>query len=173
MHPIRTRHIDAPQQRSLCFVMNITSPVTGGAQTGFTTPTYTNVADQATDVNMKQWAVTAVGGAGNTPVLHSASSPFTLSVWKPKAFKVLGKPNPVTGLLPNVPINVYKIIVRKGTVPLAGQPPAISYIKAEVGIAAGADVASPVDVRALMSAFVGICSQLSSGAGDTAVTGLL
>lgn len=153
--------------------MNITSPITGGAQTGFTAPTYTNVADQATDVNMKQWAVTATGGAGNTPVVHSASSPFTISVWKPKAFKVLGKPNPVTGLLPNVPINVYKVIVRKGTVPLAGQPPAISYVKAEIGIAAGADTAAPVDCRALMSAFAGAVAQLSSGGGDTAVTGLL
>jgi hypothetical protein len=153
--------------------MNITSPITGGAQTGFTSPTYTNVADQATDVNMKQWAVTVAGGAGNTPVTHSASSPFSVSVWKPKAYKVLGKPNPVTGLLPNVPINVYKVIVRKGTIPLAGQPPAISYVKAEIGIAAGADTASPIDVRALLSAFAGVVSQLSSGSGDTAVTGLL
>lgn len=153
--------------------MNITTPITGGAQVGFTSPTYTLVADQATDVNMKQWAVTAVGGAGNTPVVHSASSPFTLSVWKPKAFKVLGKPNPVTGLLPNVPINVYKVIARKGTVPLAGQPAAISYIKAEIGVAAGADTAAPVDIRAMVSAFAGAVNQISSGTGDTAVSGLL
>jgi hypothetical protein len=152
---------------------NVSSPVNGGAQTGFTSPTYTLVADQATDVNMKQWAVTGVGGAGNTPALHSASSPFSTSMWKPKVFKQLGTINPATGRLANVPINVYKGVTRKGTVPLAGQPAATSYIKSEIGIAAGADTASPIDVRAMISLHIGMLNQISAGLGDTAVTGLL
>jgi len=151
----------------------LTTPVTGGAQTGFTTPTYTLVADQATAINMKQWAVTAVSGAGNTPAVHSGSSPFTLSFWKPLIFKILGKTNPVTGLLPSVPINVYKFIVRKGVVPLAGQPSVTAYVKCEIGIPSGADTVSPVDLRAMMSAAVGGLNQVSAGFGDTLVSGLL
>lgn len=151
----------------------LTTPITGGAQTGFTSPTYTLVVDQPTAINMKQWAVTAVGGAGNTPVVHSASSPFTLSAWKPLSFKTLGKPNPITGSLSSVPINVSKFIVRKGVVPLAGQPSAVAYVKCEIGIPAGSDTVSPVDLRAMLSAAIGALNQQSAGWGDTAVSGLL
>ena len=73
---------------------NPTSPVTGAAQTGLTTPTYTFVADVAPDANGKQVAVTALGGTqvGVTP--HSVASPFTGTFVRPKSFKALGQPNP-------------------------------------------------------------------------------
>lgn len=152
--------------------VNLTSPLTGGAQTGFTTPTYTHQVDVAPDVNGKQVAITALGGTQAGVTVHSQSSPFTANYVRPKAFKALGKPNPVTGLLPSVPHNKHVLIVRKGVLPLAGQPYAVMTIRCEMDIPAGADTADPANIRACISVLVGYLNQQSAGVGDTLVTGL-
>jgi len=56
-----------------------TTPVTGGAQTGFTAPTYTLSVDTAPDINGKQHAVTALGGTQAGVTSHSVSNPFTVT----------------------------------------------------------------------------------------------
>jgi len=149
-----------------------TTPITGAAQTGFVTPTYTIVADVAPDVNGKQHAVSALGGTQAGVTVHSVSSPFTVTFVRPKTFKVLGKTNPVTGLLPSVPKNQYKIIVRKGVLPLAGQPYSTAVITMNCDIPAGSDVADAANLRALFSAAIGALSQQSAGIGDTVVSGI-
>jgi len=149
-----------------------TSPITGAAQTGFTSPTYTHVADVAPDVNGKQVAVTALGGTQTGATIHSVASPFTITFVRPKVFKSLGKTNPVTGLLPSVPKNQFKVIVRKGVLPLAGQPYALMNISITMDIPAGADVADPANIRAAISAAIGALSQQSAGVGDTLVSGI-
>lgn len=151
---------------------NLTSPVTGGAQTGFTSPTYTITSDVAPDVNGKQHAVTALGGTQTGVTLHSVASPFTVTFIRPKVFKALGQVNPVTGLLPSVPKNQFKVIVRKGVLPLAGQPYSNLNIVCTMDIPAGADVADPANIRAAISLLVGALSQQSAGAGDTLVSGI-
>lgn len=151
---------------------NVTTPVTGGAQTGFTSPTYTVVADVAPDVNGKQVAVSALGGTQAGVTVHSVSSPFTATFTRPKTFAVLGKPNPVTGLLPSVPKNEFKYIVRKGVLPLAGQPFATASIDMRMHIPAGSDVADPANLRAMYSLAIGILQQQSAGLGDTVVSGI-
>lgn len=152
--------------------MSLTSPVTGGAQTGFTSPTYTTVADVAPDVNGKQSAVTAVGGTQTGVTVHSVASPFTVTFIRPKTFKVLGKTNPVTGLLPSVPKNPYRVIVRKGVTPLAGQPFSVAICDLTISVPAGSDTADPANVRAMLSLLIGALNQLSAGIGDTAVSGI-
>lgn len=151
----------------------LTSPITGGAQTGFTSPTYTHAADVAPDDNGKQVAVTALGGtqAGVTP--HSVSSPFTVTIIRPRNFKALGQVNPTTGTLPSVPRNSWKIIVRKGVVPLAGQNPTLLIIKCELDVPAGADVADAPNIRAAISCMIGALNQQSAGLGDSLVSGLI
>lgn len=151
----------------------LTSPLTGGAQTGFTSPTYTLTADQAPDVNGKQVAVTALGGTQAGVTTHSVASPFTLTWWKQKVFKTLGKTNPVTGLLPTVPYNRQKLVTRKGVLPLAGQPTAPLIITTVIECPAGADTADPANVRAALSAHFGALWQQSAGVGDTVVTGIV
>lgn len=151
----------------------VTSPVTGAAETGFTSPTYTHVADQAPDVNGKQYAVTALGGTQVGVVVHSVAAPFTTSVWRPKTFKVLPKANSVTGDLPSVPMNTYKVITRKGALPLAGQPYSIARMTTIIEIPAGSDVADPTQLRAMQSMHIGVLSQVSSGLGDTTIAGVL
>jgi len=150
-----------------------TTPVTGAAQTGFTSPTYTLVTDTAPDVNGKQVAVSALGGTQAGVTVHSVASPFTASYWRPKTFAVLGKPNPVTGLLPAVPKNEFKQIVRKGVLPLAGQPYSTMIIEVKSQIPAGADTADPANVRAAYSLAIGLLQQQAAGIGDTAVSGII
>lgn len=151
----------------------LTTPVTGGAQTGFTSPTYTIAADIASDFNGKQWAVTALGGTQAGVTLHTQSSPFTWSYYRPKSFKLLGKPNPVTGLISNVPKNTSKIIVRKGVTPAANQLIAVASINMEINIPAGADVYDAPNIRALISLAQGALNQLSASIGDTVISGIV
>lgn len=155
--------------------MAITLPgsITGSAQTGFTTPGYTLSADTSPDVNAKQSAVTALTGTQAGVTGHSVSSPFFVSVWKPKVYAVLGKANPTTGLISSVPNNEYKIITQKGVVPAASQPPRKCTIRTIIEVPAGSDTYDPANIRAALSAHIGLLSSVSAGIGDTAINGIL
>ncbi len=155
-------------------MINITSPITGSAQTGLTSPTYTAVADTAPPGNPgKQVAITALGGtqAGVNP--HSVAAPFTSNFTRPGTLKVLGIPNPVTGVISVVPTNTYKQITRKGVLPLAGQAFKTMLITTTMDVPAGADLADPQNIRAALSCHIGLLSQQSAGFGDLAVSGIL
>lgn len=153
--------------------VNVTSPITGSAQTGFTAPTYTHVADTAPDSNGKQVAVTALGGTQTGVDVGSVSKPFTHTFIRPKVLKVLGTPNPVTGIVSNIPNNTYKLITRKGVLPLAGQPNRVMLITTTFEVPAGSDAVEPEDIRAAVSSHVGYLNQQSAGIGDTLVTGTM
>lgn len=150
-----------------------TSPITGAAQTGLTSPTYTIVVDVAPDVNGKQYAVTALGGTQTGVTAHSVASPFTLSMFRPKVYKALGTPNPTTGVIGSVPRNVHKVIARKGVTPLAGQPFQTLLCTFTMEVPAGSDTADSSNVRAALSAAFGLLNQQSSGIGDTLISGVL
>lgn len=153
--------------------VSLSSPVTGSAQTGLTSPTYTLTADVAPDTNGKQYAVTALGGTQTGVSTHSVSSPFTVTFWRAKIAKVLGNPNPITGVIANVPTNTYKLITRKGVLPLADQPIRTMVISTTIDVPAGADTADSEDVRAALSLHIGSLSQASAGIGDTAINGVM
>lgn len=153
--------------------ISIPSSITGGAQTGFTAPTYTMTADTSPDVNAKQSVVTALGGTQAGVGVHSVSSPFLCSVWKPKKSASLGKPNPVTGLISNVPNNQYKVITQKGVMPAANQIAKPLTIRTLIDCPAGADNYDLANVRAALSAHIGLLWAQSSGIGDTAGNGVL
>jgi hypothetical protein len=153
--------------------ITVTSPITGGAQTGFTSPTYTLTADIAPDNNGKQNAVTALGGTQAGVTTHSVASPFTVTAIRPKVFRSLGKPNPVTGLVKDVPRNVYKVLVRKGVTPLVNQPYTTMLCTATIEVPAGADTYDAPNIRAALSALIGALNQQSAGIGDTAVSGII
>lgn len=144
--------------------------ITGSAQTGFTTPGYTVTADTAPDNNGKQWAITALSGTQANVDVHAGSKPFTVTFYKPKSYRSLGQPNPVSGVVANVPNNQFGLIVRKGVVPLAGQASRIATMRVTWDIPAGSDTAEPEDIRALVSAGIGALTQLSAGIGDTLVS---
>lgn len=153
--------------------ISLTSPVTGSAQTGLTSPTYTHVSDVAPDVNGRQYAVTALGGTQTGATASSVASPFTITFWRPKVLKVLGSPNPVTGVIASVSRNVYKVVTRKGVTPLADQPYQTMLITTILEVPAGSDTADAVNVRAGLSMHLGSLAQQSSGLGDTVISGVL
>lgn len=153
--------------------ITVTSPITGAAQTGLTSPTYTLTADTPPNPNGKQNAVTALGGTQTGVTTHSVAAPFTVSAFRPAVFKQLGKANPVTGVIANVPRNVYKVITRKGVLPLAGQPYQTMLVTSIIEVPAGSDLADAANIRAALSAHIGALSQQSAGIGDTATTGII
>lgn len=150
---------------------NPTSPVTGSAQTGLTTPTYTIAADSNPSQYGKQYYVSVLGGTQPGVLAHSVAAPFTLSCFRPAVLKTLAPVNPVTGVLRNVPLNTYKVITRKGVLPLAGQSYKTAMLKTDLDIPAGADLADALSLRAMISAHIGLLTQISDALGATVLTG--
>lgn len=153
--------------------ITITSPITGAAQTGFTSPTYTVVTDTPPSANGKQVAVTVLGGTQTGVDIHSVSKPFTLSVFRPQVLKPLPVANPLTGVIKNIPMNTYKVITRKGVVPAVNQSAIIARMTTVLDIPAGSDTYEPEELRAMISAHIGLLTQLSAELGNTTVTGIL
>lgn len=150
----------------------LTSPVTGSAQTGFTSPTYTHVADTAPDANGKQYAVTALGGTQAGVTVNSVSSPFTTTFWKPKFARMMGKMNSLGYVVGN-PVNVYKHVTRKGVQPAANQLNQNMIITTTISVPAGAENYDAANMRAALSLHIGALNQQSAGIGDLANTGVL
>jgi hypothetical protein len=152
--------------------ISVSSPVTGGAQTGLTSPTYSTVVDQAPDVNAKQWYVSALGGTQTNVRIHTASDPFTLSWWRDKSTKVLSQLS-AAGQYLNVPKNRQKFITRKGVRVGANQPSELMLIRTEIELPANAEVFDMPNVAAALSAHFGAIAQQSAGWGDSVQTGSL
>lgn len=150
----------------------LTSPVTGSAQTGLTSPTYTTAADVAPDVNGKQWAVTALGGTQAGVTIHSVSTPFTVTFTRPKVLRSLPAIG-VNGQYPNIPNNTNKILVRKGVTPALNQPARVMQVSITIDTPAGSETYDSANVRAALSLAIGALTQLSAGIGDTVVSGVM
>jgi hypothetical protein len=149
------------------------TPVTGAAVTGLTTPTYTIAADVAPSINGKQYAVTALGGTQTNVDVNSVSKPFTISFFRPSVLRTLPQANPVTGVIKNVPLNTYKLITRKGAQPSVNQTNMVARITTILEIPAGTDTYEPEELRALVSAHFGTGWAQASGIADTILTGVL
>jgi hypothetical protein len=148
--------------------------VTGAAQTGFTSPTYTIATDiYPGGVNGRQYAVTAVGGTQTGVRAHSVSDPFTISFTRPTSPKALQSASPVTGRYGNIPKNSYSVIVRKGANYAVNQAPEMALVRCYFEVPAGADAYDPANIRAMNSLLIGAMSQQASGWGDTQVSGIL
>jgi len=154
--------------------LTLTTPITGSAQTGFTTPGYTITADSAPTNTGKQYAVTAITGTqAGVDTSSTPSRPFTVTLSRPPQLKTLSAVDPVTGALRSVAKNEWKIIVRKGVTPLAGQPASVLLAQLTIGVPAGADSADAPNIRAAMSLLIGSLTQVSASLGDSLVTGVI
>jgi hypothetical protein len=153
--------------------MTLSSPVTGGAQTGFTSPTYTIATDTPPTNTGHQYAVSAIGGTqAGVDTASSPSRPFTVTLQRPPVLRGAPVVNQVTGLIGSVPKNSYKVITRKGVTSVANQAAQVMIITTTIDVPAGADVADAPNVRAAMALHIGALNQDSSGIGDTCVTGV-
>lgn len=153
--------------------VSISSPISGSAQTGFTSPTYTLTTDTPPSQNGKQWAVTALGGTQAGVLTHSVSNPFTLSFFKPAFPRSLPPANPITGIIKNISNNVYKFLTRKGVLPAASQVSVPASISTELKIPAGSDSYDSANLKAMISAHIGSLQQFSAGLGDTVITNIM
>lgn len=132
------------------------SPVTGAAITGLTSPTYTLTSDTPPNSHSKQFAVTALGGTQTDVSVHSPSSPFIACLTRPAAFKPPALVSPVTGQLQAVPRNTWRFLIVKGATPLAGQNPANIVIRAEMVVPVGVEANDPNELRAALSLMGGL-----------------
>jgi hypothetical protein len=149
-----------------------TSPITGADITGLTSPTYTHTADTPPAATAKQFAVTAVGGTQDGVSVHSISSPFTMTMFRPANFKVLGKPN-AAGVIRSFPNNRFEVLTRKGVGVLANQPIQLATVRTVISIPAGSDVYDAVSIKAMLSSHIGLLTQIPQGTSDTVLTGTL
>lgn len=149
------------------------TPVTGAAVTGLTSPTYTIAVDVPPSINGKQYAVTALGGTQTNVDINTVSKPFTISFFRPVSLKVLPATNPVTGIIKNVPMNQYKLITRKGVLPAANQSLMVARVTTTIEVPAGSDTYEPEELRAMLSAHFGTGWAQASGIADTVITGVL
>lgn len=149
------------------------TPVTGAAVTGLTTPTYTLTTDVAPNINGKQYAISALGGTQTSVDVNSVSKPFSISFFRPAVLKTLPQANPVTGVIKNVPMNTYKLITRKGASPAANQSPIVARITTTLEVPAGSDTYEPEELRAMISAHFGVGWAQASGIADTVVSGVI
>lgn len=151
----------------------VTTPVTGSPQTGTTSPTFTLTVDSLPDFNGKQSVVSALGGTQPGVTTHSASSPFSIAFFKPKAVKTLPKVDLNGGYSAGIPVNVYSFYVRKGAVPAANQVAVSAWTKVQHGVPAGTDTYSPAEIRAMVSLTYGLLWNRSAGIGDTLVSSVM
>lgn len=152
---------------------NPTSPVTGAAITGLTSPTYTLSAMQAPFPHAKQYYVSALGGTQTGVSAHMADNPFTATAFVPANYRSIGNPNPVTGLISLFPKNVTRHVIRKGLLPLAGQRIQVGSIDISQTIPAGSESADPLGLAAMYSLAAGLMTQLANEYYATARTNTL
>lgn len=130
-------------------IMTLALSQVGPNINGWTAPTMTLSADIAPNSNGKQFAITAVSSMSGARA-HSSTDPFTVT-W----FKVPSpSPSPrlaSNGFLSSVGYNRFKRIIRKGTLPLAGQPAVVSVQSTEYKIAAGSDSADVANIAAIIA----------------------
>lgn len=148
------------------------SPITGAAISGLTSPTYTIVSDTPPSAVSKQYAVSGLGGTQTGVTAHSLSSPFTQTMFRPSSFKVLGQPNP-SGIVRSFPNNTFTVLTRKGVSVLASQPIQTMLIKTDLRIPSGADTYDLVNIKAAISAHIGLLWQIAQGLTDTVTTGTM
>lgn len=147
------------------------SPVTGTAVTGLTSPTYTIADGGQPESNAKSWYVTALGGTQTNVRVHAVSDPFTLSFWKPKSLRTLAPPNAITGRYGNIGNNEYSQVVRKGVNYASGQPPLTAMSRFIWTVPAGADSFDQPNLLALLSLGLGAAVQQANGIADAMKTG--
>jgi hypothetical protein len=153
------------------------SPITGGAVTGLTSPTYTYTED-TTDINARRFVVTALGGTQTNVETHSVSSPFYLTVQRPAVMKTLPKPNSI-GNYSQLPVNEFRVKLVKGVTingNIAGQNnEAQVIIDMRVRVPAGSELSynDPEELKAALSFMSGFVYSNAGGLYDLVSTGLL
>jgi hypothetical protein len=149
------------------------SSITGAAQTGLTSPTFTIASDLAPDANSRQYVVTSLGGTQTGVRASSAGDPFTATIRKDKVYKALPARNPVNGAYGNVPMNKTELLVRKGVYIDSDNTIRNANLRVIAELPAGSEVTDSANIRALASFALGLLAEESADYGDSLVTGII
>lgn len=152
-------------------MLTFPSPITGAAQTNLTTPTYTNSSMPAPTQNGKQVGVTTLGGTQTNVRTSSASDPFWLNWVVPASLKSQ-RLDTSGNLIGSQQYNTFRLLSAKGVYPIAGGASVPARFRFEADVPCGADVNDPSNIRAGLSAFIGVLWAQSAAIGDSLVTGI-
>lgn len=153
-----------------------TSPITGAAVTGLTTPTMTFVEDQAPNGNQRKFVVTQLGGTQTGCEVHSNASPYYVLVTRPAQSKPLPRINPQTGQYVSVPKNEYRVQFFKGaTIGSTVPQEDVILMDARFRVPAGIDLAAndTEELKTLLSFIGGFFYSNASGLYDLITTNLI
>lgn len=158
--------------------LTLTSPVTGAAQTGFTSPTFTLTADTFEPQGMigKQWVVSAIGGSQGNTSTNKLGLPFTVSIARTKTLRSITEAvSNFIGYKVSVPRNEYVITARKGIAVNVLGGLSVAMIKATISLPVGSFVGtnSADDIRALHSLFIGALNQAPAQWADNEEAGTI
>lgn len=153
-------------------MINLTSPVTGQAITGLTSPTYTLTSDGALPAGVSVgWYVSALGGTQTGVTAHSIASPFTISWKNPKTLVTPGIVDATGVYRAQARRNHYELLTRKGAVPISGQAPRMNFVKTTFDVEAGCETTSQNEIAAELSLHIGALTQMRDGILATLVSG--
>lgn len=150
----------------------LTSPVTGAAQTGTTSPTFTLALDGSTP-NGYIYSVTAKGGTQTGVDVASATRPFKIRLERPSFFRKLPIVG-ISGAITGSGKNVWRIRTLKGASTVSGNVASdIVDIDMLIKVPSGADYVDPANVRAALSLHIGCLDQISAALGDSIISGTI
>lgn len=156
--------------------LQLTSPLSGVAQTGQTSPTFTLTADTAPDTNGKQWVVSALGGTQGNASANTVGFPFVITLWRPKVWKAFtGAIASLVGFNRSVPRNEWTYKTIKGVAVNSVGGISIAEIETRVRIPVGAFTSSngPDDLKSLHACHLGMLTQTGSQFYDNEAAGTL
>lgn len=148
------------------------SSITGGTQTGLTSPTYTLTSDAAISNGQRQWIVSALGGTQTNVRANTLSDPFSLTFFKPTAPKVLPALS-INNRYSSIPVNTYGLLIRKGVRVDSISTLAQARVRVNFDVPANADANDAINIRAMISFLVGVLNEESDDIADTLLTGAL
>jgi hypothetical protein len=153
-------------------MLTLTSPVTGAAISGLTSPTYTLTSDSSDNNAEKTYAVTALGGTQTGVNTHTTERAFLIKGTKPKKPYTLSTV-PVGQLRRSIPKNLYKhSTIKDVLVDAATGERSDAFITTSFRIPVGAILADEANINAAFSVHVGTLTQALQGWKDTVKTGL-
>lgn len=156
--------------------LSLTTPVTGAAQTDFTSPTYTLTESRAVDSNGRLYVVSAIGGTQTGVTVNSVGAPFTLNIWIPKVFKTItASVATLVGFSKLVPKNEWVVKTTKAVEVNALQGSSQAEIVTYIRIPVGAFTTSSglANIRAMHSLHLGALMQSPAQWADGEAAGIL
>lgn len=132
-------------------MFDLSTTINGVVVNGFTAPTYSLTADTGPTSSSRQAIVATIGGTQTGVRTHSPSDPFSIAVSKNPIPVAYPKAN-LQGVVGKTGRNKYTILLRKGTIPLAGQVAQVSDLRIETNVVSGAEVNDAANLAAMYSA---------------------